>query len=334
MNRASQPSSFSPYPLTLLAAFLALGIVASHFVKLPLKITLATATISAALTVAFLLRRKPRAATIAVALAFFCAGAALRTVEREAVRADRIENLFESGAISSGDPVELTGALVEAPEPAPEGFYITLRIEKVSIREEERVASGQILLFAPVARQSLIAEYRALELRYGARVRVMTQLEREESYRNPGVSQFTEYLEKRGYAATATIKSPLLIERLDDERAFLPLAWVYEWRERLLASISEKFSAETAGVLDAALLGDRYMLSKSSAERFRDGGTFHVLVISGLHISFIGGLVWLVARRLTRRRSLQFAFSVIILWAYALMVGAQASVVRAAFMFT
>jgi competence protein ComEC len=68
---------------------------------------------------------------------------------------------------------------------------------------------------------------------------------------------------------------------------FLPLAWVYEWRQHLLALIDEKFSTETSGVLDAALLGNRYLLSHSTAERFREGGTFHVLVISGLHIGFI-----------------------------------------------
>src|SRR5262249_45425361 len=67
---------------------------------------------------------------------------------------------------------------------------------------------------------------------------------------------------------------------------------------------------------------------------FREGGTFHVLVISGQHISFIGGLVFLLLRQLTKRRALQFALSVAAVWAYSLAVGAEASVVRAALMFT
>src|SRR5204863_4729636 len=70
------------------------------------------------------------------------------------------------------------------------------------------------------------------------------------------------------------------------------------------------------------------------AERFREGGTFPVLVISGLHISFIGGLVLLLLRRVTRRRVLQFVFSAAVVWAYSLAVGAEASVIRAALMFT
>jgi competence protein ComEC len=60
-----------------------------------------------------------------------------------------------------------------------------------------------------------------------------------------------------------------------------------------------------------------------------------VLVISGLHISFIGGLVLLSMRRvMPGRRAWQFAVSCVVLWAYALAVGAEASVVRAALMFT
>jgi competence protein ComEC len=98
--------------------------------------------------------------------------------------------------------------------------------------------------------------------------------------------------------------------------------------------IISHFSPETAGVLLASLLGNRHFLSRVTAERFREGGTFHVLVISGLHISFIGGLIFLLARRITRNRGCQFLMATAVLWSYAIGVGAEASVVRAALMFT
>jgi competence protein ComEC len=87
-------------------------------------------------------------------------------------------------------------------------------------------------------------------------------------------------------------------------------------------------------VLKASVFGNREGLSRETAERFREGGTFHVLVISGLHITFVGALAWAFARRLTRRRALQWAASVAFVWAYAVAVGAEASVVRASLMFT
>ena len=128
----------------------------------------------------------------------------------------------------------------------------------------------------------------------------MTVLERADNFRNPGVSSFTDYLDRKGYDATGFVKSPLLVERLENVRVFLPLRWLYGWRRKLQTEIDSRFSRDTAGVLDAALLGNRYNLSRSTSERFREGGTFHVLVISGLHITFLGGLVFLVARRFTK----------------------------------
>ncbi|MFN2481148.1 MAG: ComEC/Rec2 family competence protein [Pyrinomonadaceae bacterium] len=189
-------------------------------------------------------------------------------------------------------------------------------------------------LFAPVRGLGVYEKYEALELRRGARVRVMTALRRAEEFRNPGANSRTEFLERQGFDAAGAIKSPLLVERLDDERVALPLAWLESFRARLHERLGETFSTETAGVLQAAMLGNRYGLSRASAERFREGGTFHVLVISGLHVSFLGGLALWLARRLTRRRALQFAAAVAPLWAYAVAVGAGASVVRAALMFT
>jgi competence protein ComEC len=326
------PLSF--HPLALLAFSYAAGIVAAHVSGLSLSPILVCCAICSALAPFCFVRRRSGWATLFVLLALFCAGAMLAMLEKRNVASHRIERMFEDGHIASGTPVEIEGVMLSAPEPAPGGFYLTLRVEKIRLKETEREASGDVRLAATVPNAAVRAEYEALELRYGARLRIMTFLNRAESFRNPGVSSLTEYLEQRSLDAMGAIKSPLVIERLDDERVFLPLYWLYEWRQRLLAEIETRFSAETAGILSAALLGNRYGLSRGAAERFRAGGTFHVLVISGLHISFLGGLVIWLARRLTGRRGWQFFISTLFLWAYTFAVGAEPSVVRAALMFT
>lgn len=145
---------------------------------------------------------------------------------------------------------------------------------------------------------------------------------------------FTEYLDKKGYDASASIKSLHLIERLDDDPVFLPLAWVFDWRNRLQNQFDARLSGDTAGVLDAALLGNRYNLSPSTEERFRNGGTFHILVISGLHITLIGGLVFLVIKGFSTSRAVQFLISAAVVWGYSVAVGAEPSILRAALMFT
>lgn len=82
------------------------------------------------------------------------------------------------------------------------------------------------------------------------------------------------------------------------------------------------------------MLGDKYFLDKPTAEVFRTGGSFHVLVISGLHITFAGGLALFFVGFFTEKRLWRFLIVCAFLWTYALAVGANVPVVRAALMFT
>lgn len=333
MHGSVPTSNFSEYPLVLLAASFAAGVLLARLTHAPLSVCVALAALSSALTFVAAWKQKRTAAPLVV-LAFACAGAALSSVEAERWGAGRLRGLYESGRIASGEPVELTGVLERAPELAPGGRMLALRVESVRHKSVETSCGGRVELFAPARDKGAAADYDSLELRRGARVRVAARLTREERYRNPGVKPFGEYLDARDLDARATLKSALLVERLDDEAVPVPLALLDEWRAALVRKADATFNADAAGVFKAAVLGNRFGLSREAAERFREGGTIHALVISGLHIAFIGGLVWAFARRLTRRQALRWAASVACVWAYTLGVGAEASVVRAALTFT
>jgi competence protein ComEC len=273
-------------------------------------------------------------ASILLCLTFTFTGLTLVLIEDRSASANRISRMDEQDPLSTGDPVEITGTIVGQPEAGTDGFYLTLRADRIRSKNGDREASGEVLLAAHVSDQSVRSDYDALQLRHGARIRVMTVLDRDDDYRNPGVLPFTEFLERQGYDATGVIKSPLLVERLDDERVFLPVAWLYEWRQYLETEFDKHFSPETAGILEAVLLGNRHKVSRAVADRFREGGTFHVLVIAGLHISFIAGLLFLLMKRITRNRVVQFVCLATMLFAYSLAVGAQMPVMRAALVFT
>jgi competence protein ComEC len=325
----------SRQPLAAIGLSLATGILLHHAIANS-KLAIASVAISIALLV-FAIRIHERVALIAIVsllIAFLAAGYALAFIEHRSVSANRVVRFFEDEVVGPNEPVEVTGQLDGDPESAPDGLYFNIKTEQISVRGAERSASGMVLLLAHLSDQSTRKEYDALQLHHGARIRVMTVLDRDEDFRNPGVMPFTEYLERKGYDATGVIKSPLLVERLEDARVFAPLAWIYEWRTRLEEQFDRRFTPETAGVLAAMLLGNRYKVSRVAAERFRTGGTFHVLVISGLHISFIAGLLFLLMRRVSRNRFAQFVAVITALLAYSLAVGAQAPVVRAALAFS
>ena len=294
-------SLFSQHPLVQIAIPFCLGICAVEYGPPVLSVYLVISGVICSIAVLVALWKNWLAlAGCTLLVSIFFVGAVLTVNQRQ------------PQPISSGQTLVLTGVLDAAPEYARDRVYLSLKVEHGSV--------------------ILVAESAPLELRYGTRIRVTARLRRTDNYRNPGVSPLSEYLKRRGYVATGVIKGA--IEKLGDTRVFPPLARLYSWRQRLQREIDSRFMPETAGVLDAAWLGNRYNLTRATSERFRDGGTFHVLVISGLHISFIGGVVLFVVRRLTRRRLLQFLIPVAFVWCYSLAVGAEASVVRAALMFT
>jgi competence protein ComEC len=329
------PSNKSPnltlYPLLLLAVCFACGILTAKFLMFDWEISLGLALISAFLTVFFL---KRKLASVFLLISFTFLGAFVFQIENNLVAPNRLKNLFHSNQIHSSDPFEIEGVLRGKPELAANGFFLELKAQKIIYRNAEQTVSGIIKLFAPVEDAQIADEYARLDLQYGSRIRVACNLRREESFLNPGVVSRLKILDEQGIDATATIKSPLLIEKLSEEIIFAPLAWIYDQRQNLIIEFRDRFSVSTAGILIASLLGNKHFLDKPTAELFREGGTFHTLVISGLHITFIGGLIILFVRFFSRSRLWQFIVASVLLWAYALAVGAEVPVVRAAVMFT
>ena len=319
------------FPLAQLGAALASGILLGN-TELPLYFLLVSALVSTLGCALLLSLRQTTPAIILLFPAFVFCGSALAILEQRPVDHNRVKRLFDERVLTPGAPVEVTGVLQQNPEVSWSALYFTIDVERIGVSGYHRPATGVVSMMVPVSGDR--GRLQELQLRYGARIRVMTTLERTDNYRNPGVSPFTEYLDRKGYDASASIKSSHLIERLDDHTVFLPLAWAYDWRTQLQGQIDGRLSRETAGVLDAALLGNRYNLSSSAEKRFRDGGTFHVLVISGLHITFLGGLVFIVVRRLTKNRLVHFVVCASVVWGYSIAVGAEPSILRAALMFS
>src|SRR5206468_10058973 len=69
-----------------------------------------------------------------------------------------------SGAIS--------GVLERAPEIAPDGLVLALRVEALRYRTEERACAGRVELFGAARDARGAAGYESLELRRGARVQI------------------------------------------------------------------------------------------------------------------------------------------------------------------
>ena len=333
MSRSQKAKSrnFSLYPLLWLSICFCVGILTAKFLVFNWKFSLLLCFIFALLTIIFI---KHKLASLFLLSAFVFLGSLVFQIENQNIPANQLRKIYDEKIIESGDPVEIEGVLQSGTEVSVNGFFFKLRARKLIYKGAERDVSGVIKLFAAIGNKEIADEYAHLNLQYGSRIRVACNLRREERFLNPGVVSRVKILDEQSLDASAVIKSPLLIEKIADEEVFAPLAWIYEQRQNLIIEFRDKFSVSTAGILIASLLGNRYFLDKPTAALFREGGTFHVLVISGLHITFIGGLTLLLLRFFTNKRLWQFLLATAFLWTYAFAVGAEIPVVRATVMFT
>ncbi len=97
---------------------------------------------------------------------------------------------------------------------------------------------------------------------------------------------------------------------------------------RLKDQIAHFFDGDEAAVLRGLLTGDKTRLSEFLYTCFRRAGIAHLLAVSGLHVGFLAGLVYLLPG--PRRRKAFVAIPVMI--GFALMTGGQSSVWRAVVM--
>ena len=336
MSQVISRSNLAPrcQPFLYLSAALVGGILVDRWIQ-PARFTVtALAVVSVVASVTLLLGKKDATATVAFLLSFATAGALLSLDERTRDDASTLGRLFASGLISPDDPVELTGTLSAPPEPAPGTFYLDLAAEQLRGRDRTLIAGGHARLTISPSGDDAQREFARLALDYGSRIRVLVRLERAQGYANPGSPDFNDFLERRGYDLKGVIKSPLLIEHLGDASTNRALKVLFHLRLRMMDRIDSSFRPPVAGTLKAMLTGNRYFLDRNSVERLRESSTFHTLVIAGLHIGIIAWALLGGRSALKRRKAWRVIVCLLVLWAYAIMVGLAPPVTRATAMIT
>ena len=74
-------------------------------------------------------------------------------------------------------------------------------------------------------------------------------------------------------------------------------------------------------MLNAMLFGDRAGLNKEQRVGFERTGSFHLFVVSGMHVGLLAGLVFWLARRLKLPEWLATFVTIVLTFGYALLTG-------------
>lgn len=164
---------------------------------------------------------------------------------------------------------------------------------------------------------------------YGRKISCTGSFEAFEGELNPGQFDANAYYKNEGYTGILDAKDIRIVK---EEESFSPDIYLH----RLNLAISEKYKKilgdKNAGSLSAMVLGDKRGLDEEIKELYQENSISHLLSISGLHISLLGGAVFLFLRRLKVSFRFPLITSSIILIIYGAFTGFSVSTSRAVVM--
>jgi len=174
------------------------------------------------------------------------------------------------------------------------------------------------------------------QLDYGERVEIEARIRRPRNYDNPGSFDYAGYLARQNIFWTATMVAGSRAERLPGRCGSRFMAGVFALRVAALRRIGALYPGDSysTGMMEAILIGETSKLEKIWTENFRRTGTFHALVISGVHVTVLAGVLMFLLRLCLLPEIPALTITASGAWIYALVSGFSAPVVRAAGGFT
>ncbi|HYO84573.1 MAG TPA: ComEC/Rec2 family competence protein, partial [Bryobacteraceae bacterium] len=158
-----------------------------------------------------------------------------------------------------------------------------------------------VLELAPKANARITVTARQGErlphLSYGSQVEVEARIRVPRNFGNPGAFDYVGFLRRHEVYWTASARGAEKIRILPGRCGSVVGQVAANIRELVAERVAVLFSPDwkEARLLPALLIGTNGTSDRSSTEDFRRTGTYHALVVSGLHIAVVaGGLLFLM----------------------------------------
>ena len=204
-----------------------------------------------------------------------------------------------------GSKQELEGYVVEDPDIRPD---------------------RQLLTFQPDGynQRVLITVSKAQEYFYGDRVVVIGKPSEPKIYED---FDYQKYLQR--YEVYALMSYPKILILKTGQ--LNPVKYrLLKLKQAFVKNIAEKFKEPQSSLLLGILIGAKKTLPDELVKNFQATGLSHIVAVSGYNITILASFLGLAAYLLGRRAS--FWFSLLAIFAFAVIAGWSASVVRAAIM--
>ena len=223
----------------------------------------------------------------------------------------------------AGNPASLTARVDSIPTITLNeagGYDVSFRAALTADNSiDGRSVTGAVRLLVTVASAAEIPLY-GDEINFFGTIRLPT------AYKNPGQSDYREYLAQQGMTAIVKANS---VKRLQAGGWVSRLSQV---RQNIILLNYSNLPVAIASVYNAIMFGGSGGISKSIYNDFRLSGVIHILSVSGTHISVIAAAVFWVCNcaRVNKRYSALAALGAT--WIYVFWSAFVAAAVRSAIM--
>ena len=174
------------------------------------------------------------------------------------------------------------------------------------------------------------------DLRYGQRVELDARVRQLRGFHNPAAFDYPLFAARKGIYWNASMRPGSPVRVLPGRCGSRFFAAVFWLRTAALQRIERVYANDpySTGLMEATLVGATSKVEKIWTEDFRKTGTYHALVIAGLHVTVLAGVLLFLMRMCFIPRMQALIITAVAAWMYAFVSGWNAPVVRAAAGFT
>jgi competence protein ComEC len=301
-------------PLFHAAWVFALGIAIAHFVWLrPSYLLVALAPVAVLCGLAAM--RAQRVAWVPMAVLLCLLGAWCAEVQPQPAPEPQIESLSDGlvrtveGSITEAGPIR--GEIeqnIDAPAAESPTQRLDLQVSSIEVVSDTEDTQQSVRGGVRINVRWPSAPPSPVGFRCGQRIRADVRLMRPQVYRDPGAWNRGDFLLGQGVTSTASVRVDR-VEVIGDASEQSIACRISGWQQAASARMLTlpgatrgllpllRLSEEDAIMLAAMVTGDRTYLTHSLRVGFERTGSFHMLVVSGLHLGIVAACVFWIARR-------------------------------------
>jgi competence protein ComEC len=338
-NSKNQPSiihRLSDRPAVAIAISFALGIALAQFCQAYIFIGIVAGSLLLICAAWFALRknRLNLAWILGLASIALC-GLLMAFAHRDRYSSVDIRTLLARNNFPLSEPLAFDGCVIEESERRGDDMATTVELHGIQKKDHWVPVHGKGTLRIGITPQENSSSH-AAALARGDRVRGWAVWQVPQNYKNPGATDRVGSLARRDIFIVGRSKSMRLLETIPDDcsNPWTKLANAFRNQVKTsVVSIQNKEHGQQSAILASLIIGDYSGLQTSTREAFQNTGTFHVLVVSGLHVVWITGLLLGFFKFIMIPERIRYLFAALVILAYTCVVGFQASITRCLWIF-